>query len=100
MVFPLERSATTYVLSELRDVIRVWTFTLPNSVTRHCGIASVKRRSSSEDGLSWIVRASTFNGVLLRQEERSRARARPERPLSYPRRRARPSPRGQASPAP
>src|SRR4029453_5418644 len=63
----LERSATTYVLPELRDVTRVWTFTLPNSVTRLCGIASVKPRSSSAEGLSWTVRASTFNGVLLRQ---------------------------------
>src|SRR4029453_940547 len=63
----LERSATTYVLPELRDVTRVWTFTLPNSVTRLCGIAWVKPRSSSAEGLSWTVRASTFNGVLLRQ---------------------------------
>jgi len=56
------------VLPELREVTLVWTFTLPNSVIRHCGIASVKPRSSSADGLSWTVRASTFNGWLLRQE--------------------------------
>src|SRR6185436_21083530 len=86
---PLERSPTTYVLPELREVTRVWTFTLPNSVIRHCAIASVKPRSSSADGLSWTVRASTFNGWLLRQES-SRARARSERPLSYPRRDVRP----------
>src|SRR4030095_3441023 len=78
---PLERSATTYVLPELRDVTLVWTFTLPNPVTRHCGIASAKLRSSSADGLSWTVRASTFNGLLLRQGS-SRALARSERP--YP----------------
>src|SRR4030095_14468876 len=84
---PLERSATTYVLPELRDVTLVWTFTLPNPVTRHCGIASAKLRSSSADGLSWTVRASTFNGLLLRQGS-SRALARSERP--YPTQRARP----------
>ena len=40
------------VEGELREVTRVWTFTLPNSVVRAVGIASVNARSSSGDGLS------------------------------------------------
>jgi hypothetical protein len=41
IVLPDERSATTYVLPALREVTRVWTLTLPNSVIRHVGIRSV-----------------------------------------------------------
>ena len=52
IVFPEDRSATTYVLPAERDVTRVFTFTLSYSVTRHWGISSVNRRSSSEEGLS------------------------------------------------
>src|SRR5918999_5061330 len=45
-------SETTYVLPALRETARVWTFTLPNSVTRAFGISSVNARSSSGEGLS------------------------------------------------
>jgi hypothetical protein len=44
-------SVTTEVLPALRETTRVWTFTFPNSVMRHCGICSVNARSSSGVGL-------------------------------------------------
>jgi hypothetical protein len=50
-----ESSVTTYVLPELRETTLVWTFTLSNSVIRACGIRSVKARSSSGDGLRWVM---------------------------------------------
>ena len=53
MVLPLEGPPTTCVLAALREVTRVWTFTLPNSVRRACGMASVNARSSSGVGLTW-----------------------------------------------
>jgi hypothetical protein len=53
MVLPLEGAPTTCVLATLLDVTRVWTFTLPNSVRRACGMASVNARSSSGVGLTW-----------------------------------------------
>src|SRR6266567_546525 len=62
MVLPLAvvgSSVTTKVLPALRDVTRVWTFGLSNSVIRQFGISSVKARSSSALGLSWILLAST-----------------------------------------
>ena len=64
MVLPLAAagsSVTTNVLPEERDVTRVCTFRLPNSVIRHCGISSVKLRSSSGEGFWCTVRASTSN---------------------------------------
>src|SRR5438093_9669919 len=51
-------SVTMNVEGELREVTRVWTLTLPNSVTRAVGIASVNARNSSGDGLSWIFLAA------------------------------------------
>src|SRR6266545_4195715 len=65
MVLPLAdpgSSVTTNVLPAEREVTRVCTFTLPNSVIRHWGIPSVKLRSSSGEGFWWTVRASTSNG--------------------------------------
>ena len=53
MVLPLAdagSSVTTNVLPAEREVTRVCTFTLPNSVIRHSGISSVKLRSSSGEG--------------------------------------------------
>src|SRR5947208_9184852 len=66
MVFPDDdpRPPTTNVLPELRDVTLVWTFTLPNAVTRHWGICSVKARRSSGEGLSWTVFASIRIGTV------------------------------------
>jgi hypothetical protein len=46
---------------ELLDVTRVCTLTLPNSVIRLVGIASVNARSSSAEGLSWTFFARTSN---------------------------------------
>ena len=54
MVLPLEGPPTTCVLAALREVTCVWTFMLPNSVRRACGMASVNARSSSGVGLTWI----------------------------------------------
>src|SRR6266511_2495641 len=65
MVLPLAdpgSSVTTNVLPAEREVTRVCTFTLPNSVIRQWGIPSVKLRSSSGEGFWWTVRASTSNG--------------------------------------
>jgi len=45
-------SVTMKVETELRDVTRVWTFGLSNSLTSHVGISSVNARSSSAVGLS------------------------------------------------
>src|SRR6266508_2553165 len=59
---PMAPSVTTNVLPAEREVTRVCTFTLPNSVIRHWGIPSVKLRSSSGEGFWWTVRASTSNG--------------------------------------
>src|SRR5918996_2826500 len=59
-------SETTYVLPPLRETARVWTFTLPNSVTRAFGISSVNARSSSGEGLSKTRLACT--AVLSGQE--------------------------------
>src|SRR5437588_8691283 len=62
MVFPeavVGSSVTTKVLPALRDVTRVCTFGLSNSVIRVFGIASVKVLSSAAEGLSWIFFAST-----------------------------------------
>src|SRR5436190_23628843 len=52
-------SVTTNVLPAEREVTRVWTFTLSNSVIRQFGISSVNARSSWALGLSWIFFAST-----------------------------------------
>ena len=54
MVFPLDGPPTTWVLAALREVTLVWTFMLPNSVRRACGMASVNVRSSSGVGLRWV----------------------------------------------
>src|SRR3990172_87686 len=89
IVLPLERSARTKVLPALRETTFVCTFTLPNSVTRACGISSVKRRSSSGEGLSWMVRACTFTGVSLVVRDRSAPVRGPSEP-DYPTQRARP----------
>src|SRR6266542_3302086 len=58
-------SVTTKVEPELRDVTRVWTLTLPNSVTLAVGISSVNARSSSGDGLSWMFLAR-MDGISSR----------------------------------
>src|SRR2546421_8596497 len=60
MVLPsvmLGSSVTMKVEAELRDVTRVCTFTLPNSVMRAVGISSVNFLSSSGEGLSKIFLA-------------------------------------------
>src|SRR5215212_2057390 len=62
IVLPEDGPPTTYVLPALRETTFVCTFTLSNSVTRAWDISCVKRRSSSGEGLSWIVRAWTVNG--------------------------------------
>src|SRR6266540_7002717 len=62
MLWPLAvegSSVTMYVLPALREVTRVCTFTLSNSVMRQLGISSVNALSSSGDGLSWTCFAST-----------------------------------------
>src|SRR6476620_6877727 len=59
-------SVTTYVDPVERDTTLVWTFTLSNSVTRQADISSVKARSSSAVGLSWIFLA--FMYLLTRAE--------------------------------
>src|SRR5213592_3586925 len=60
MVLPsvtLGSSVTMNVDPALREVTRVWTLTLPNSLVRQVGISSVKAINSSGEGLSWIVLA-------------------------------------------
>src|SRR5436309_12082054 len=66
MVFPeamVGSSVTTNVLPAEREVTRVWTCTLSNSVSRVFGIFSVNARSSSALGLSWIFFASTVTAA-------------------------------------
>src|SRR5947207_7535663 len=53
------------VMPELRDVTRVWTLTLPNSVMRQPGISSVNALSSSGDGLSYVFLAPVGTSALL-----------------------------------
>src|SRR5438067_6435820 len=53
------------VLPELRDVTRVWTLTLPNSVMRQPAISSVNALSSSGDGLSYVFLAPVGTSALL-----------------------------------
>ena len=52
-------SVTTNVLPAEREVTRVCTFGLSNSVRRAFGICSANARSSWAVGLSWILFAST-----------------------------------------
>src|SRR5437867_7588369 len=65
-------SVTTNVLPALREVTRVWTLTLSNSVIRQFGICSVNARSSSALGLSWIFLASTGTSTAPRKVARLR----------------------------
>ena len=58
-------SVTTNVLPALREVTRVWTFGLSNSVIRVLGISSVNFLSSAAEGLSWIFFASTVTLLPL-----------------------------------
>src|SRR3972149_11046260 len=78
IVLPEERSATTYVLPAERETTRVCTLTLSYSVTRHCGISSVKRRRSSAEGLSCTTLASTvlLETLLVRARKGGRNRRR------------------------
>src|SRR5215211_4773387 len=70
-------SVTMNVEPDEREVTRVWTLTLSNSVIRQVGISSVKARNASGDGLSWIAFARMWSLLLGMWKGRDSSRTLP-----------------------